>query len=203
MYKSMLKTPDSITEDIMKISHIINSKGKPHFVEIFPDPFSKPNECFVNVQNKIKVFGGSIRYGWKVWEWKNVILELNFHSIWLSPSGLYVDLTPDEDDSKILFIEDPKIQYKGEVIDNIRIPLKDDILVADYIAVKNESAKVRTKNGRSKIIGQIIVDKNEILPLVAMELRLEEMLKNGADENSLCFCGKPNKYKDCCSYHKR
>lgn len=203
MLKSMLRTPENISEDILEIAQHINPNLPPYYVEILPDSSSLPNECFINVQKKVENIGGSIRYGWKVWEWEKIIIELNFHSIWLSPNERMVDITPDEDEVKILFIEDPKTSYKGEIIDNIRIPLKDDIIVADYVAVKNELAKVRTKGDRAKMVGPIPVNKNEVLPLAAMELRLEEMLKKGYDENSLCFCGKLKKYKDCCSYHKR
>lgn len=44
-------------------------------------------DCFVNVEKRIAESGGSVQYGWRIWEWSNTMIEGEFHAVWVSPEG--------------------------------------------------------------------------------------------------------------------
>jgi hypothetical protein len=63
----------------------------------------------MNVLNKIDDDGGSISYGWIVWQRSNLALSTEFHACWIDASGKFVDITPKHEDdiAEIVFAPDP------------------------------------------------------------------------------------------------
>ena len=60
------------------------------------------------VRDKIGADGGSIRFGWRLREWPNVLLTAEFHAVWVDPDGTLVDITPAvTGDAPSLFVPDP------------------------------------------------------------------------------------------------
>jgi hypothetical protein len=60
------------------------------------------------VREKIRADGGSIRFGWRLREWRPVLLTAEFHAVWVDPDGNLVDITPDVAAGEIsLFVPDP------------------------------------------------------------------------------------------------
>ena len=86
----------------------------------FPD--SKMLECYENVENVVKKFGGNIYYGWILWQ-NYIYLDAEFHAIWKKPDGTLLDVTPQPDGEKlIVFVPDNTINYRGFPIRNRRFP---------------------------------------------------------------------------------
>ena len=64
--------------------------------------------CSDGVAEKIRVEGGSIVFGWTIWEWADVLLTAEFHAVWKSPDGVLFDITPKPHGEKtIIFVPKP------------------------------------------------------------------------------------------------
>lgn len=109
--------------------------GIPFLVSVNPPQAAKSDECVENVMSVVEVNEGSIEYGWMLWERPRVLLEAEFHAVWVRPAGGRVDVTPKvlPGITKIVFLPDPNLVYEGRQIDNRRVPLTDDPLVRHYI----------------------------------------------------------------------
>ncbi|WFS63568.1 hypothetical protein LF599_05225 [Pseudodesulfovibrio thermohalotolerans] len=60
-------------------------------------------------KKKIEQNGGSTIYGWKIWIMPKIFIEAEFHAIWQSETGDYVDITPNRDgENEIYFYLTPK-----------------------------------------------------------------------------------------------
>ena len=101
-------TPRVISEDIKAFCLDIDSSQIQVYVMVKPHPTATINSCFESVAAYIKQNGGSIQYGWIIWEEsKQLFMEAEFHAVWVSPSGEMIDITPKiDDESSILFLPD-------------------------------------------------------------------------------------------------
>lgn len=118
--------PSSLNDEIGKFSRSIVLGASPVFVEVLASPGAIPNDCFNNVINQVKKFGGEVVYGWNVMEWPGVLLEAEFHAIWRKPTGELLDVSPREDgEPKILFIEDPENVYDGKMMISHQMALEN------------------------------------------------------------------------------
>jgi hypothetical protein len=82
--------------------------------------------------------GGGIQLGWTIWEWTNVMIEAVFHAIWISPKSEQFDITPKRKSVRtVLFLPDSARTYDYRRgcyrIDNVRRPLSNNPLVAEFI----------------------------------------------------------------------
>ena len=106
--------------------------GKLQVIDIdysgFPD--SEFSECFDNVEQAVKKFGGSIQYGWNIWQ-NYIYLDAEFHAVWRMPDGTLKDVTPQMDGEKaITFVPADNMNYRGFPIKNRRYPYinSDDVI---------------------------------------------------------------------------
>ena len=68
-------------------------------------------DCFVNVSRYAERFGGSIQYGWLIWEWPTIMIEAEFHAVWVTPQGALKDITPNPFGmGQVLFLPAPDIK---------------------------------------------------------------------------------------------
>ena len=76
-------------------------------VPVVRDQYGLYGWCSDGVREKIKHDGGSILFGWSIWEWPKVLLTGEFHAIWISPDGNNLDITPKpQGEATILFVPD-------------------------------------------------------------------------------------------------
>jgi len=171
-------TPKEINKGILDFCQEIDSTTKPVFLKLFPVEDYICGECYGNVENHINKNNGKIQYGWIIWEDPNILLDAEFHAVWVSDKGEYVDVTPKFDgEQSILFLPDSERIFTGEeLIDNIRKPLVDN----EYTKLIIENAKkgFEIKNKAYKVF-----------------LKVKE--KN-VGRNQLCPCESGKKYKKCC-----
>jgi hypothetical protein len=112
---------------------------KPLHVVVESLPDKPPNECFLIVPEHVIRYGGEQLIGWAIWEWKKVLLEAEFHTIWQSPDRSLIDLTPkDFPVSRILFLPDPSREYTGIMVESIRRPLKKDARILRFCELWHE-----------------------------------------------------------------
>jgi len=187
-------TPSEINESVRTLQKHIRGALEPIFLDLELDPAAEKLDCFNNVERRIQIAGGSVRYGWCVWLWEGNLVEGEFHAVWQSPDGNLHDITPKPDgEERILFIPDTQTTYNREPIDNIRVALSDDSEVLSLIAAGQKMATLRRQyndgSGRSQIPISAILGE---LP------HAQQPREPKIGRNSPCPCGSGRKYKKCC-----
>jgi hypothetical protein len=100
-------TPPAITEPIKVFAAKLGSEA-PRYVPVANDPLGLYGWCSDGVLEKMKSAGGSIRFGWNIWEWPRVLLTGEFHAVWVDPAGELIDITPKpHGETRIVFVPDP------------------------------------------------------------------------------------------------
>ncbi|MFW9874923.1 MAG: SEC-C metal-binding domain-containing protein [Candidatus Thorarchaeota archaeon] len=190
-------TPLELTGKIQEFCNTIIPDSKPIFVALIPEDSAKLNECFSNVKKKIEDSGGSIQYGWTIWELPNLFLEAEFHAIWIDPSGKLIDITPKQDnEEQILFLPDPVRQYEGELIENIRKPLVDNEYTRTWIILERKRFQFKKKHFRGGKVNALAAGKEYIQFVEEAEEKRIKFWEIGRNEP--CPCGSGKKYKKCC-----
>ena len=180
-------TPSELTEDVLDFCKEVET-STPFFVEVKPADFARPNFCFQNVETQIENFSGKKCYGWEIWYKKGMIIEAEFHCIWQSPEGRFLDITPQMDgERKILFLPSHKI-YKNKRIDNIRKNLSDSPIIDLYIECAKKTVSKFTTN-------KIILNK-ELGWWSGFLLNM--FMHNLKSNSSLCLCGSGREFRKCC-----
>jgi hypothetical protein len=80
----------------------------------------------INVPRHVATFGGQVQYGWIIWSDPRIYIEAEFHTVWRTPLGELIDITPTvSGEDQILFLPDNKIVYEHKLVKNIIKPLVD------------------------------------------------------------------------------
>ena len=115
-----------------------------------PSSFTpEPDNCHINVWVQCDKHGGKPQQGWIIGQdLQNDFLEARFHSVWLSPSGKLIDLTPRSDKEKrIMFLPDPEREIMLSKHDNMPA-------VISYDTVKVVRGQIQTGLKQIKIVPQ-------------------------------------------------
>lgn len=191
-------TPKEITKHINRLIAKVAPGSKAIYLDVQPEPSAKANECFPNVEAKMAQAGGSMLCGWQIWEWPHVLVEAEFHAVWVAPDGALVDITPKQHGEKrILFVPTPTLTYDGLAKDNMRMAVRDDMLVHHFIRVSEEIVMVVNRGDRAGQYGYVSVPAHEIEPLMEAKAFLGQSISAGLRDHSPCLCGSGSKYKNC------
>lgn len=140
--------------------------------------------------------------GWQLWEWPHVLVEAEFHAVWVSPQGEMIDITPKAaGEIQILFVPDENLRYEGRAIDNVRQALRDDQVIRHFIRASEAIVKVLNKGERASEYGHVSVPAHEIEPLTQARDFLGTSLASGLRDHDACLCGSGSKYKRCHGRH--
>ena len=194
-------TPKNITKEIRDFCNDVSPGESPAQLLIQPASKAISGECFPNVNAQIKKLGGSLQHGWKITQILNLILEAEFHGVWISPEGKTIDITPDPVDTRSLFIPDRKAKYEYKQVDSIRRPLVNDPLVHEYIAVHKNIFEIMNRGALAYQTGKVRVNNNEYqqnLMRLGRILHLLEPPIGKVGRNDPCPCGSGSKFKKCC-----
>ena len=83
--------------------------------------------------------GGQHINGWAIWQWASILVEAEAHSVWRSPEGELVDITPhDNGERAILFLHDADMAYSGQSIGNVRLAITGSPLAAELVNLGNK-----------------------------------------------------------------
>jgi hypothetical protein len=197
-------TPTSINEEVLEFCKEITSSNEPFFVDVIPYEEAEYQECFSNVENYIKKFGGKLQQGWTIWSIPEKFIEAEFHAIWIDKNGKPLDISPKPyGEERILFLKDDEKKSNGEPVGNIRKVLLD---TAEFRAMKifgEEQFKIFRKYWDGS---KMAIPEFEIITLrkLETEIFLSEIQKDKISgkikigRNELCPCGSGKKYKKCC-----
>jgi len=110
------KAKSQISKFVLNFCKEVSSE-KPVLVPLRPLHSYEINDCVNSVPEHIAKFGGEQILGWCIHIWKKVFIEAEFHSVWCSPDGELIDITPKVYDiDSIIFLPDNKLTYSGKQI---------------------------------------------------------------------------------------
>lgn len=184
-------TPLRVTDKIMELCSGIVPDVKPEYIPVAVQEWSLLNECFPNMERMVQEQGGQQVNGWAVWQWANILVEVEAHSVWQNPEGELIDITPHVNgENEILFLRDDDMVYKGNTIASIRLALTASQLVAEFIWLMNERDRIMSETpGRMCSIPKPLWDRIE---------EINAMLHEDVRGNEFCPCQSGLKYKKCC-----
>jgi hypothetical protein len=191
----MMRMPRIDRQHVREFCYEISSDREPAYLDVSPSEQDISLDCFMNVEKHIAKAGGSIQYGWRIWEWPNTLIEAEFHAVWRTPDGKLVDTTPaPKDFRRILFLPDASRSYEGRQVDNIRKALYKHPLVAEFIRLWEEQFEIYNRGERAHMHGEMAFKKSEKHRLIAIKKRIVQiqMLL------SLCPCGSLLRFHRCC-----
>lgn len=106
---SPAKSPKVITKKMLKLVRKV-SDSKP--VKLFSTNEGSFQKCYVNCERKVQDFGGRAVYGYQVYNWNGLGIELVPHAIWERPNGEWVDITPEQDLNAFSWFVESKHSWK-------------------------------------------------------------------------------------------
>jgi hypothetical protein len=99
-------TPPAITTAVKEFAANLGQEP-PQYVPVVKDTLGLYAWCSDGVLEKMKTSGGTIRFGWTIWEWPDVLLTGEFHAVWISPTEELIDITPKpHGEDRIVFVPD-------------------------------------------------------------------------------------------------
>lgn len=195
-------TPLEIDNDVKRLLDLIGIDEQPIFLRVTPEPYSGVCECFPAVAEKIARDGGSDQLGWQIWR-TEILAEAEFHAVWKSADGSLKDITPKQvPTDRVLFLPDPKAQYEGRQVDNIRLNITNNRLVDEFIEVSKAIFRFQNEGVRA-LQHEIQLSPREAELFESLQSYKEGiclMATNGMTRNWSCFCGSGKKYKHCHGY---
>lgn len=191
-------TPAKITEKILELCNMVVPEATPEYIPVEAQTWGSPMECFPNVQRIVREQRGTQINGWAIWQWANILIEAEAHSVWESPEGKLIDITPhDYGEKEILFLRDYSMVYSGQNIRNIRCALTNSPLVAEYIGLSEQIEAIMCSYKPGTEI-PLVELQFRLLPLRERIVAITTALNQKASPNSFCPCQSGLKYKKCC-----
>lgn len=199
-------TPSKITDEIRKLCRQLDATQVPAYVSVRPWGNSLRDRCFFNLPEKVAADGGSIQHGWTIWETPGLLIEGEFHAVWVSADGEYVDITPKRDGEKeILFLPDSERIWTGELVDNVRMPLIDNAITRRSIKSSKERFEIRKRSYDGGPHVEFLAETEHIPEFLAEPFAqfVESYMpaspvRRKVGRNEPCPCGSGKKHKKCC-----
>jgi len=182
-----------------KLIRLIDSEFLPEQIPIIKEEYSEYQNCFGNVDKKIKIDNGKAHYGWAIFQ-SSILCEAERHAVWETENGDLIDITPREDDMKqIMFVSDQDFQYTGQIIDNLRINITQNNVVDDFIKICQHLSKLYSLGERKDDyslnvhpeLGKMINEYEQL------KFAIENYIKTNNTEKKPCLCGGKKNYKNC------
>jgi hypothetical protein len=99
-------TPIEISVAIAEFCATLSSEPV-RFIPVVDDVLGMYGWCNIGVAERVKESGGHPVFGWAIWDWRQLFLTAEFHTVWESPTEKLLDITPKPDGEKqIAFVPD-------------------------------------------------------------------------------------------------
>lgn len=200
-------TPSDICQTLSEMCSEIAPSATPFYVDVAPILGAPINECFSLVECYVRQHGGTRVIGWSLWEMPGLFVEAEFHAIWRSPEGSYLDIAPKmEATARILFLPSPDVIYSGRLVDNIRRPIGNDPKVIQYLRCFNDLFEFRNRVQKAGQHGEIELKGADQAELKTIQFRMASAHQAIAHRFPNhgpylpCWCGSGKKMKWC---HKK
>lgn len=191
-------TPARIDASVRRLIEAVSPGMQATYLDVRAEPGATVNGCFSNVQAKSARDGGRMLCGWQLWEWPGVLMEAEYHAVWLSPGGDMVEITPKpHGEASVLFVPDERRGYDGQMVDNVRMALDPDQLIEHFIRISGAIVQVMARDGRPIRHGRAWVPPERIAPLRQVQRFLGHAIHSGLREHDPCLCGSGSHYRRC------
>ncbi|SEJ01382.1 SEC-C metal-binding domain-containing protein [Frateuria terrea] len=185
-------TPARIDSSVRHLIESLAPGGQASYLDVRPEPGAAFDGCFSNVRAKSERDGGRMLCGWQLWEWPRVLVEAEFHAVWLSPGGQMEEITPKRHgETSVLFVPDERCGYEGKVVDNVRVPLDDDQLIHHFIRVSRAIVEASADGTRAGDRPKRIASLRRAQRFVGHSIHA------GLREHDPCLCGSGSRYRRC------
>jgi hypothetical protein len=143
---------DSCPELATLCERLVPGAAPPLELPLAIAPHARPLECFDAVERQVETRGGSACFGWQLWEWPALYLEAEFHAVWRDGEGALHDITPKlMPVPGIRFLPDPARTFAGRRVNNVRVALTDDPLVAAFLEACDEEWRLLNRGPRAAL----------------------------------------------------
>lgn len=168
-------TPKAITPNIGAACLTI-SASKPRLIRSIPFMGSRPSFCFDNVAKKIARHGGTIEYGWAVWQVEGLYIEVEHHGVWKNKSGVLIDVSPQFANApSILFLPDDRAPYKADQpLPNRFFPDSDSPLSIEFSRLAERRIEILNKY-RKFGVGEVTLSVNDQTEINQIVIRLNKL----------------------------
>jgi uncharacterized protein YchJ len=197
-------TPREISHDVLTLCRRLVDNPEPLFINVTPLPDAAKNDCFQIVSDYTSRHGGTVIYGWQIWEWPLVFIEAEFHAVWKDNDNVLHDFTPKQiSASRILFLPDPRRIYQGKQVINVWHKLSTQQDVDDFIKAREAEFEFMSRGDRATQHGVIEVKLTEAEEHAQILKRKAVAYQHIADRlqrierNDRCPCDSGKKYKNC------
>ena len=145
-------SPKESDKDVERLLDKMDVEFEPEIVPVHFEPYAKLHNCYVNVEEKVKIDGGLIHYGWTIYK-SDILCEAERHAVWEAPNGDLIDITHSPIDFKeIMFVSDNRYVHPDQLVDNIRINITNNSLVDDFIVICENLEKLYTYGDRKSVV---------------------------------------------------
>ena len=198
-------TPADLSDGLKTLIMQIAPGQLPVYIDAAPLPGEAANECFGLVNRCVREHGGEAVIGWSLWEFPTMFVEAEFHAVWRKSDGMLVDVSPrPSPTARALFLPDPTRQYEGRSVDNVRVPIRQDPTLLEYLATFAAKFEIMNRGARADQRGEIHLIGDEAVEFKAIMTRQARLGAQLAGSFPAigpyhpCPCGSGKKVKWCC-----
>lgn len=210
-----IRIPQQISDDILSFCSQINGSN-PLIVPIKPEQDYQENFCCENVDKHIKKHGGKMICGWYFQITLGVCISAIAHSIYQSPNGEMLDVTPFFDLEAVItgkfvlhentvFLPDSNVIFTNDnIVPSKRYLLSNDQDTKDYVTILDKEDKFIADLPLFGIneLNAIQTSEYEKIQKAKQTLKTKILSKSSTGKkvgrNEPCPCGSGKKYKKCC-----
>ena len=105
-----LTTPTAIDKNVLQFCKRLSPNHRPVFLDVQTLSWSRLNFCNKNVEKMIKLSGGDMVLGYRIWYAESLYIEAERHAVWKNPKGQLIDISFSVDgEERILFLPAPNL----------------------------------------------------------------------------------------------
>lgn len=197
-------TPAECNQHVMSLCAELSPGEHPFYVEVQANAGEPHDECFHVVNRHIERLGGTAVIGWAIWELPTVFVEAEFHAVWQSPAGEFLDVAPKSTPTeRVFFLPDRRRKYEGFPLDNVRRPITSAPEVREFISAMEAKYEIMNRSGRAKEHAEIRLTDSEALEFRRIESVIAQLgllvfaLHPHVGPYTPCVCGSGKKSKWC------
>jgi hypothetical protein len=158
---------------VLRLCEEIAPGSQAVFLDVESSPNAIPLDCYQNVAQVVAAKGGSVQYGWQIWmAMPGVMIEAEFHAVWIDDRGNLHDVTPKPGIHRILFLPDPNRRYEGRQINNVRMALRADPMIKEFIEAADEHFAYMNRGELADFHGYIATDDPKLRGIMLRQARL-------------------------------
>lgn len=180
--------PSRLSNPLRRFARTLVADARPEVAVPLPLPESLAGEPWYSVGRAVAGLGGGRVDGWCLQEWPGRALRATFSACWRDGDGRLWNVLPGG--QTWLFLPDPQRRYAGVPIAARYQALSRDVLLADYLHVSGELARLAPDSAARQTLQQTAE-------------RLEGWLELGGTGDSQCPCQSGKRYQNCCSRRLR